>query len=132
MHTLDRRFKRVGFCLKTIFRLSLSCKLIIILSDFMKKFKMLRTLVYVLRVIGWLVFASGIILAGVAIFSPNVLSTYGIQMTNGSAWITALGILLASVLYTILFLAVAEQLMLMLSLEDNMKQLREFFVPDKK
>jgi len=93
---------------------------------------MLRTLVYVLRAIGWLVFASGIILAGVAMFSPSVLSNYGIQMTNGSAWITALGILLASVLYTILFLAVAEQLMLMLSLEDNMKQLREFFVPDKK
>ncbi|AKM84845.1 MAG: hypothetical protein VE98_C0001G0388 [candidate division Kazan bacterium GW2011_GWA1_50_15] len=97
----------------------------------MKKFKMLRTLVYVLRAIGWLVFASGIALAVVAMFSPNILSNYGVQLAQGSAWVTALGVLLISVLYTILFLAVAEQILLLVSLEENMRRLREFFSPDK-
>ncbi len=97
----------------------------------MKKFKMLRTLVYVLRVIGWLVFVAGITLGVVTIFSPNILANYGVEVMQGSAWVMALGVVLVSVLYTILFLAVAEQIMLLISLEENMRRMREFFTPDR-
>jgi len=97
----------------------------------MKKFKMIRTLVWTLRGIGWLVFVVGIATSLVILVSPDILLNYGVQVAYGSVWITALGIALMSILYTILFLGLAEQFMLMLSLEENMRKLREFFTQDK-
>ena len=98
----------------------------------MKKFKMIRTLAYVMRGIGWLVFVGGIAFSVLVLVSPAMLTQYGVQVTQGSAGVAAIGALLVSVLYTILFLAVAEQLMLFISLEENLRQLREFFTSDKK
>ncbi len=97
----------------------------------MKKFRMVRTLVWTLRGIGWLVFVVGIATSLVILISPDILLNYGIQVVYGSIWITALGVVLMSVLYTILFLALAELMLIAISAEENLRKLREFFTQDK-
>jgi len=90
------------------------------------RFKMLRTLALLMRVIGWITFVGGIGLTITILVSPVSLAPYGI-LTNlgGSALLAALALLIGAVLWTIILIATAEWIDAFLSIEENTKKLRE-------
>ena len=97
----------------------------------MKKFKMLITLSAVLKTMGWISFIGGLAIGIWAIASPESLSIYGIKLFGDSSVIAGLAVMLVSIFYSIIFLALGELVSLFLAMEENLKQLKDFFLNDK-
>jgi hypothetical protein len=91
---------------------------------------MLRTLSLTMRLLGWLIFLGGVALAGVIVAMPEEVLNYGFQIV-GTPWISALGILLMSIIYAILFLGAAEFILLAVSVDENTRALKDFFISEK-
>lgn len=95
--------------------------------DVMSQFKMLRALIYVLVGLGWVIFLCGIILAGASFVNNTWTAQLHLPMMFNSNVVTGFAVLFASALLTIIMLASAECMVLLLSLHDNVQKVREFF-----
>jgi len=93
----------------------------------MNQFKMLRTLIYVLVGLGWLTFLCGIVLAGASFINNTWTAQLHLPMMFNSPITTGFAVLLSASVLTIVFLASAECLVLLLSMHDNVQKVREFF-----
>lgn len=95
------------------------------------RFKVLRTASLLLKIIAWVSFIIGIVIAVMVVVTPQSLIPYGIAVgLENSSWLGAIVMLIAGVFWTIVFLAFAEYIEAFLSIEDNTKKLREIL--DKK
>lgn len=86
-----------------------------------------------MRLFGWLIFLGGIAFAGVVVAMPEILLTYGMHemMFVGTPWVSALTVLLMSIIHAILLLGAAEFILLAVSVDDNTRALKNFFINDK-
>ena len=90
------------------------------------KFKMLKSLALLIRTLGWLGFAVGIVTAITIFTSPQTLVPYGVNVTlNNSAFLAALSFLIGSIVWTMINVAIAEMIDAFLSIEENTAKLRE-------
>jgi uncharacterized membrane protein len=90
------------------------------------KFKMLKSLALLLRTLGWLGFAIGVVMAITLLVSPQTLVPYGIVTTlNNSTFLAALGSLIGAVIWTMVNVASAEAIDAFLSIEESTSKLRE-------
>ena len=88
---------------------------------------MLRTLVYVLTGLGWLIFLCGILLAGASFINNTWVAQLNLPMMYNSPVVTGFGVLLVTSVMTICFLAGAEMVVLCLEIYNDTKKIREFF-----
>jgi hypothetical protein len=93
----------------------------------MSQFKMLRSLIYVLVGLGWLTFLGGLILAAASFLNNTWTIQLNLPLIASSHAVTGFAVLLSTSIMTIVFLASAECLALLLSLHDNVHKVREFF-----
>ena len=95
-----------------------------------EKFKMLRTVALLLRILAWVSFLGSIVIAVILWTSPNILMQYGLSMAYSSVWLSGIAALLGGVIYAILLFALGEGLYVFLSIEENTRKLKEIL--DKK
>jgi len=93
----------------------------------MSQFKMLRTLIYVLVGLGWLVFLCGIVLAGASFINNTWTVQLQLPLMFNSPIVTGFAVLFTAAVTTIILLASAECLVLLLSIHDSVHKIREFF-----
>lgn len=93
----------------------------------MNQFKMLRAMIYVLIGLGWLTFICGIVLAGASFINNTWAAQLHLPMMFNSTVVTGFAVLFTATVLTIILLASAECLVLLLSMHDNTRKLREFF-----
>jgi len=93
----------------------------------MSQFKMLRTLIYVSVGLGWLTFLCGILLAGASFINNSWTAQLHLPMMFNSPVVTGFAVLFVASIMTIILLASAEGLVLLLSMHDDVKKVREFF-----
>jgi len=91
---------------------------------------MLKTTILLLWVLAWVSVLGGLLIAIIWLAFPGVISQVGMASPYDSAWMSALVVLIGGVLYGIVFFAAAELLQVFLSMEENLKKLRELL--DKK
>jgi len=94
------------------------------------RFKMLRTIALLLRVLAWISLLGGIIVSIMFAISPASLAQFGLVGQYSYIWLSILIILIGAVLSAILFFALAEHIYVSLSIEENTRKLRELL--DKK
>ncbi|KKT52820.1 MAG: hypothetical protein VE96_C0007G0016 [candidate division Kazan bacterium GW2011_GWA1_44_22] len=99
-------------------------------KDHKHKFPMLKTFIVLLRALGWLVLVGGLAGAIEAMIAPELIDQLGLLNIYHSAWLLALVILIGAVVYAMIFFALAEAIGAFLSVEGNMRKLRELL--DKK
>jgi len=97
----------------------------------MGKYKMLRTSIYVLRGLGWLIFIGGLAIGFLAWLSPEVIVSYGIPLFGGSGISAGLAIIFIGTIVTVLTLALAELIRLFMATDENLQKLKDFFVSGK-
>ena len=95
-----------------------------------EKYKMLRTVTLLLRVLAWISLLGGILVSIIILIAPETLIQYGLLGDYSSWWLSILVILISAVLYAIIFFAVAELICVFLSIEENTGRLRKIL--DKK
>jgi hypothetical protein len=88
---------------------------------------MLRTLIYVLMGLGWLTFLCGILLAGASFINNTWTAQLHLPMMFNSTVVTGFAVLFVASVSTIVLVASAECLVLLLSMHDNIQKVREFF-----
>lgn len=93
----------------------------------MNQFKMLRAMIYVFVVAGWLTFLCGIILAAASFINNTWTAQLHLPMMYNSPVTTGFAVLLGASVLTIVWLASAEVLVLLLGIHDDVKKVREFF-----
>ena len=96
----------------------------------MGKFRMLRTVSLIMRVLAWVSLLGSIALAVLTLTSPGLLAQYGLGVGYASAWLSFLAMLIGGIVYAILLFAAGEAITVSLSIEDNTRRLRELL--DKK
>jgi len=96
----------------------------------LSRFKMLKTITLLLWILAWVSLLGGLVLAVIWVVFPNIVTQAGIASPYDSAWLSALVLLIGGVLYGIVFFAAAEFVQVFLSMEENLKKLRELL--DKK
>ena len=96
----------------------------------LSRFKMLKTATLLLWVLAWVSLLGGLVLAIIWLAFPGMIAQIGMASPYNSAWMSALVILIGGVLYGIILFASAELLQVFLSMEENLKKLRELL--DKK
>ncbi len=94
------------------------------------RFKMLRTVALLLRVLAWVSLLGGIVISIIFAVSPSSLAQFGLVGQYNYIWLSILTILIGAVLCAILFFALAEHIYVCLSIEENTRKLRELL--DKK
>ena len=94
------------------------------------RFKMLKTATLLIWVLAWVSLLGGLALAVIWLAFPNIVAQIGIASPYNSAWLSALAMLIGGVLYGIVLFAAAEFVQVFLSMEENLKKLRELL--DKK
>jgi len=94
------------------------------------RFKMLRTVALILRILAWVSLLGGAVSAIVIGFDPTKLSQLGFVLIYQYVWLTVLSIMIMSVVYAIIFFALSELTYVFLSMEENTRKLRELL--DKK
>jgi len=99
-------------------------------KDHKHKFAMLKTFIVLLKTLGWVVLVGGLVAAIEAMLMPQIFDQFGLLSIYSSTWLLALAILIGAVLYTMIFFALAEAIGAFLSLEGNMRKMRELL--DKK
>ena len=95
-----------------------------------ERFKMLKTIIVLLRVLGWVMLVGGLAAAIEIMIAPQLIDKLGWMLIYHSAWLIALVVLIGAVMYTMIFFALAEGLQVFLSIECNTRKLRELL--DKK
>jgi len=96
----------------------------------LSRFRMLKTFSLLLWILAWVSLLGGLVLAVIWIAFPNIVAQAGVASPYDSAWLSALVLLIGGVLYSIVFFAAAEFVQVFLSMEENLKKLRELL--DKK
>lgn len=91
---------------------------------------MLKTIIVLLKILGWISLAAGVAAAIEILAVPQVIDKLGLSSLSQSPWLLALVMLIATVVYTMIFFALAEVLQVFLSIEYNTRKLRELL--DKK
>ncbi len=99
-------------------------------KDKSERFKMLKTIIVLLKILGWISLAAGVAAAIEILAVPQVIDKLGLSSLSQSPWLLALVMLIATVVYTMIFFALAEVLQVFLSIEYNTRKLRELL--DKK
>jgi len=99
-------------------------------KDKVSRFRMLKTAALLLWVLGWVSLLGGLVLAIMWLAFPNLVSQLGVASPYPSTWLSALVFIISGVLYGIIFFAAAELVQVFLSMEENLKKLRELL--DKK
>ena len=94
------------------------------------KFKMLKTFTVVLRVLAWVTLAGGIVATVEVVIDPSMVTKLGLTNIYNSSWLMGLAVLIGSVAYSMIFLALSEAVQAFLSIEGNTRKLRELL--DKK
>ena len=94
------------------------------------RFKMLRTVALLLRILAWVSFLGSIVLAIMLWISPNVLEQYGLSTAYSSIWLSGIAVLIGGVIYAIILFALSEGTYVFLSIEENTRRLKEIL--DKK
>ena len=94
------------------------------------KFKMLKTLIILFKMLGWLFLVGGLAAAIEVLVEPQVIDKLGLAIVSHSPWLVALVMLIGGVVYAIILFALSECVQVFLSIECNTRKLRELL--DKK
>ena len=96
----------------------------------MNHFRMLRTFSYVLTLLAWLKLIGGVVAAVFVFWQPSGVAI-SIPHVMGSPVVTALAILVGSIFICLAFLAWAEKIVWMISVNDHLRKIEEFFAKAK-
>ena len=99
-------------------------------KDKSDKFKMLKTIIVLLKILGWISLVAGVAAAIEILAMPQVIDKLGLSSFSQSPWLLALAMLIATVVYTMIFFALSEGIQAFLSIECNTRKLRDLL--DKK
>ena len=91
---------------------------------------MLKTIAFACKVVGWVALFGGLAAAIEVIVVPGVVSKLCFTNIYHSTWLLALAMMIGTVLYTMIFLALSEAIQAFLSIELNTRKLKELL--DKK
>ena len=94
------------------------------------RFKMLRTVALLLRILAWVSFLGSIVVAIMLWASPNIFEQYGLVTAYSSIWISGIAVLIGGTIYAIVLFALSESMYVFLSIEENTRRLKEIL--DKK
>ncbi len=94
------------------------------------RFKMLRTVALILKVLSYVSLLGGIAVAIILVIDPSRFAQLGFTMAYQYVWLCILATLITTVIYAIVFFALAEHIYVYLSIEENTRKLRELL--DKK
>ena len=92
---------------------------------------MLRTSIYVLRGLGWLIFIGGLAVGFLAWLNPEIIVSYGVPLFGGSGISAGLAIVFVSTIEAVLILALAELIRLFISMDEGLQKLKDFFISGK-
>ncbi len=93
----------------------------------MNQFKMLRAMIYVFIGLGWLTFIFGIVLAAASFINNTWIMQLHMPLVLHSPIVTGFVVLLVTFILTIMWLASAEMLVLMIDSYEDVKKIRTFF-----
>ncbi|MBU1092738.1 hypothetical protein KJ836_03680 [Patescibacteria group bacterium] len=95
-----------------------------------ERFKMLKTISMLLKILGWIALFAGLAAAVEVLVAPGMVSKLGLLDIYQSTWLLALVVMMGAVLYAMIFFALSEGVIVFLSIESNTRKLRELL--DKK
>jgi len=91
------------------------------------KFRMLRAMIYVFIAAGWLTFVGGVVLAAASFLNNTWAAPLHLPIWLNSPVATGFAVLLAASVLTIIWLASAEMLVILLAIYEDARKVRDFF-----